>query len=83
MDGKGNITVTAPETLTFNCKNMNVNVSENMYTTVGMNQTERVGMMKNLFVGANYITNIIGKMIEFISGNKRLAKNTIIKTINY
>ena len=73
-----NITVTAPETMTFNCKNMNINVGENMMTsvgmnqtnTVGMNQTESVGMMKNISVGANFMTNVIGKVVEFIQGNK-------------
>ncbi|KMQ58541.1 hypothetical protein ACM39_18585, partial [Chryseobacterium sp. FH2] len=34
-----NITVTAPETMTFNCKNMNINVGENMTTSVGMNKS--------------------------------------------
>lgn len=29
-----NIIVTAPETITFNCKNMNINVVENMILTI-------------------------------------------------
>lgn len=85
-----NITITAPETMTFNCKNMNINVGENMTTnvgmnqnnTVGMNQMESVGMMKNLSVGANFMTNVVGKMVEFIQGNKESKiekdKQTII-----
>ncbi|WP_347220027.1 phage baseplate assembly protein V, partial [Chryseobacterium sp.] len=87
MDGKGNISVTAPNDITFTAgKNMNINVGENMTSTVGsnqstivgqnqsnsvgMNQTESVGMMKNLSVGSNFMTNVVGKMIEFITGNK-------------
>ncbi|WP_374461633.1 type VI secretion system Vgr family protein [Chryseobacterium taeanense] len=85
-----NITITARETMTFNCKNMNINVGENMTTnvgvnqnnTVGMNQMESVGMMKNLSVGANFMTNVVGKMVEFIQGNKESKiekdKQTII-----
>lgn len=73
-----NITITAPETMTLNCKNMNINVGENMNTSVGMNKsdsitmnhTESVGMMKNISVGANFMTNVVGKMVEFITGNK-------------
>ena len=81
-----NINITAPETMTLNCKNMNINVRESMTSTigsnqsttvgqnqsnfVGMNQTESVGMMKNISVGTNFMTNVVGKMVEFITGNK-------------
>ena len=73
-----NITVTAPETMTFNCKNMNINVGENMTKNVGMNSTETVGMNKTvgvgmvnmLNVGMDFMTNVVGKMVEFITGNK-------------
>ncbi|MDN3694514.1 hypothetical protein QWZ06_20720 [Chryseobacterium tructae] len=57
---------------------MNINVGENMNTTVGMNKSdsvsmnhvESVGMMKNISVGTNFMTNVVGKMVEFITGNK-------------
>ena len=81
-----NISITAPETMTLNCKNMNINVGENMTTSVGMNQnnivgmniSESAGMNKNtsigmlhmLSVGTDFITNVVGKMTEFIQGNK-------------
>ncbi|MCD9618147.1 type VI secretion system Vgr family protein [Chryseobacterium gleum] len=73
-----NINITAPETMTLNCKNMNINVEENMTTTVGMNKsdsismnhTESVGMMKNLSVGANFMTNVVGSLMEFVKGNR-------------
>ncbi|SUV52419.1 type VI secretion system Vgr family protein [Bergeyella zoohelcum] len=78
MDGQGNIEVTAPETITLNSKNMNINVSENMNTNVGMNATESIGMVKSLStglgnflnVGANFMVNVVGKMIEMIQGDK-------------
>ena len=72
-----NITVTAPETMTFNCKNMNINVGENMMTNVGMNSTETIGMNKTvgvgmvnmLNVGMDFMTNVVGKMVEFVKGS--------------
>ena len=79
IDTKGNnITITALENMSLNCKNMQINVQENMDTSVGMNKsdsitmnhTESVGMIKNLSVGGNFMTNVIGKMVEFIKGNK-------------
>jgi len=89
-----NINITAPETMTLNCKNMNINVGENMSTTVGqdqstsvganqstsvgqnisesvgMNKTSSIGMLNMLSVGTDFITNVTGKMVEFITGNK-------------
>ena len=81
-----NINITAPETMTLNCKNMNINVGENMTAfvgnnqsttvgqnqtnSVGMNQTESVGMMKNLSVGASFMTNVVGNLMEFVKGNR-------------
>ncbi|WP_051230738.1 type VI secretion system Vgr family protein [Epilithonimonas caeni] len=52
-----NITVTAPETMTFNCKNMNINVSENMNTSVGMNKINSVGMNITEIAGMNIFQN--------------------------
>ncbi len=73
-----NITITAPETMTLNCKNMNINVGENMNTNVGMNISEiagmnrnsNVGMLNMLSVGTDFITNVTGEMVEYIQGNK-------------
>lgn len=73
-----NITITAPETMTLNCKNMNINVGENMNTNVGMNISEIAGMNRNssigmlnmMSVGTDFITNVTGEMIEYIQGNK-------------
>ena len=79
LDTKGsNITITAPETLTLNAKNLNINVSQNMTTNVGMNASENISMNKTtsiglvnlLNVGADFMTNVVGNLLEFIQGNR-------------
>ncbi len=66
-----NINLTAPETMTLNCKNMFINLAESMTfaignnqntsggenqsNTVGMSQMESICMMKNLSVEANFM----------------------------
>jgi phage-related baseplate assembly protein len=78
LDTKGsNITITAPETMTLNAKNLNINVAQNMTTNVGMNASENVGMNKTtsiglvnlLNVGADFMTNVVGKLSYFIKGD--------------
>ncbi len=85
MDGAGNISVTAPKDITMTAgANMNINVGQNMTTTVGMNitetagmnKTESVGVLKTLTVGTDFITNVMGKMVEFITGNKESKVET-------
>lgn len=71
-----NITITAPETMTLNCKNMNINVAENMNTTVGSNQTDSIGMNRSQTVGMNTtqtvggmkMTSVVGDASMFITG---------------
>lgn len=73
-----NINITAPETMTLNCKNMNINVSENMTTSVGMNIAESagvdksttIGMMHTTFVGGDSMTNVSGELHEIVEGNR-------------
>jgi len=78
LDTKGsNITITAPETMTLNAKNLNINVSQNMTTNVGMNASENISMNKTtsiglvnlLNVGADFMTNVVGKLSYFIKGD--------------
>lgn len=72
-----NITITAPETMTLNCRNMNINVAENMTTSVGINKsdtilanyTESVGSMKYVTTGADFMTNVVGKMSHYVKGD--------------
>ncbi|WP_267403391.1 MULTISPECIES: type VI secretion system tip protein VgrG [unclassified Chryseobacterium] len=79
MDGQGNIEVNAPNDITFTAgKNMNINVGQNMNTNVGMNSSETIGMNKSvgvgmmsmMTIGTDFITNVMGKMVEYITGNK-------------
>ncbi len=76
--GNGNIEIKAPETMTLNAKNLNINVSQNMTTNVGMNASENISMNKTtsiglvnlLNVGADFMTNVVGNLLEFIQGNR-------------
>ena len=71
-----NINITAPETMTLNCKNMNINVSENMTTSVGMNQSDSIGMNRTQSIGLNAtqsvgamkLTSVVGDASVFITG---------------
>lgn len=71
-----NINITAPETMTLNCKNMNINVGENMTTNVGMNASESIGMNSTQSVGMNAtesvgamkMTSVVGDASMFITG---------------
>jgi len=71
-----NINITAPETMTLNCKNMNINVTENMTTsvgqnaseTIGMNNTQSVGMNSTQSIGAMKLTSVAGDASMFITG---------------
>ncbi len=72
LDTQGrNITISAPETMTLKCKNMRIDVEENMITQVGKNIDTAAGMNMNNTAGMNIrsaatkdlsmlATNIIG-----------------------
>ncbi|KXH85006.1 type VI secretion system Vgr family protein [Chryseobacterium kwangjuense] len=77
MDGKGNITVSAPKNMTFLAgENLMINVGKNMSTTVGADQSNIVGMNKSESVtmndtqnvGAMKITSVIGDASMMITG---------------
>ncbi|PDS23250.1 type VI secretion system Vgr family protein, partial [Flavobacterium branchiophilum] len=79
MDGKGNISVTAPNDITITAganisitagQNINTSAGINISESAGVNKTESVGVLKTLTVGTDYITNVMGKMVEYIMGNK-------------
>ncbi len=59
-----NINITAPETMTLNCKNMNINVAENMTTSVGMNISETAGQNKSEAIGINHTITAGGMMLQ-------------------
>jgi len=61
IDTKGNnITITALENMTLNCKNMQINVGENMAVQVGKDQSTNVGDNQTVSVGKD-ITTSAGK----------------------
>ena len=45
-------------------------VGQNITESAGMNKTSSIGMINMLSVGMDFITNVVGKMTEFIQGNK-------------
>ncbi|WP_264551002.1 type VI secretion system Vgr family protein [Flavobacterium sp. N2038] len=51
-------TLTVPETLTLNCKNLIINASESIMTTAGMNITETATLNKTLSVGGILDTSV-------------------------
>ena len=66
----GNITVTTPGTLTLNCKDLIINVGENMTTTVGQTSIETVTLSKTVGVGALLSTTAGSKKLH-VKGNYR------------
>ncbi|MDQ6472680.1 phage baseplate assembly protein V [Flavobacterium sp. LHD-80] len=70
-------TITVPETLTLNCKNLIINASESITTTAGLNILESagvdksttVGMVHNLNIGGDNLLNVEGSHFEDIKGN--------------
>jgi len=59
LDTKGsNITITAPETMTLNAKNLNINVSQNMTTNVGNNMITNVTNDTTISIGGNHQIDI-------------------------
>ncbi len=94
-----NISITAPETMTLNCKNMNINVGENMTTSVGMNSSETIGMNSSKSIGMNATQSvgsmkmtsvmgdasvfITGKLMEMIEGDVHSETNQIRNEISH
>jgi type VI secretion system secreted protein VgrG len=69
MDGKGNITVTAPRNMVFNAgENLDINVGQNMTTNVGMNKSDTITMNHVQSVGAMKMTSVLGDTSMFITG---------------
>ena len=62
-------TITVPETLTLNCKNLIINASESITTTAGLNILESAGVDKTTTVGRIMNTNITGNSFLHVGGN--------------
>ncbi|MPS72963.1 MAG: type VI secretion system tip protein VgrG [Chryseobacterium sp.] len=70
-----NITVTAPETMTFNCKNMNINVGENMTTSVGQNISTSAGNNIMISAGNNIMETATGNRMEMSNNRNETIEN--------
>ncbi|MTD69946.1 type VI secretion system Vgr family protein, partial [Flavobacterium sp. LC2016-13] len=72
-----NVTITTLGTLTLNCKNLVLNVDQNMSTNVnvnktdiiGVNHSENVGGLKTIGIGGDFNAIVEGKYLEHIKGN--------------
>ncbi|AWK07112.1 type IV secretion protein Rhs [Flavobacterium crocinum] len=62
-------TITVPETLTLNCKNLIINASESITTNAGMNISETATINKSTNVGGMLNTNVIGNSMFYVRGN--------------
>ena len=71
------MTLTTPGTLTLNCKDLIINVGENMTTNVtinktditGVNHSENIGGLKTLGVGGDFNSIVEGQYLEHIKGD--------------
>jgi hypothetical protein len=70
-----NINITAPETMTLNCKNMNINVGQNMTTTVGDNQNTTVGNNITISAGNDIIETATGNRMEMSDNRTEMVDN--------
>ena len=74
IDTKGNnITITALENMSLNCKNMTINVAENMTVQVGQNQSVNVGKDIATTAGNNYSLSAVGDVSETSNNRTELA----------
>jgi type VI secretion system secreted protein VgrG len=78
-DGKGNMTLTAPNNITMNAggsinmtagQNINSSATLNITESAGVDKSTTAGMMHNLFVGGNSILKVMGSFFERIEGSK-------------
>lgn len=79
MDGNGNTTIDAPKNLTINAgEDIILNAGRDITTNAGQNIKETAigyketttGLFYSIAVGADYLINVIGKMSEYIKGDK-------------
>jgi uncharacterized protein involved in type VI secretion and phage assembly len=79
MDGNGSMTCDAPKNLTINAgEDIILNAGRDITTSAGQNITETAigyketttGLFYGIAVGTDYLINVIGKMSEYIKGDK-------------
>jgi len=62
-------TITVPETLTLNCKNLIINASESVMTNAGVNIIENATVDKSTMVGGMLHTNVTGNSMFYVGGD--------------
>jgi type VI secretion system secreted protein VgrG len=88
-DGKGNMTLTAPNNITMNAggsinmtagQNINSSATLNITESAGVDKSTTAGMMHNLTVGGDSMINVTGELHEIVTGNKtsRAKKKTTV-----
>ncbi|MBC6112717.1 type VI secretion system Vgr family protein [Pedobacter fastidiosus] len=81
IDTKGNnITITALENMTLNCKNMQINVGENMDVQVGQNQSTNAGKDIAATAGNNYSLSAVGDVSETSNNRTELVTKDFKRT---
>lgn len=88
IDTKGNnITITALENMTLNCKNMQINVGENMDVQVGKDQSSSIGNNQTISVskdinttaGNNYSLSAAGDIQENSDNRKEFVSKDFVR----
>lgn len=88
IDTKGNnITITALENMTLNCKNMQINVGENMDVQVGKDQSSSIGNNQSISVskdinttaGNNYSLSAAGDIQENSDNRKEFVSKDFVR----
>lgn len=88
IDSKGdNITITALENMTLNCKNMQINVGENMNVQVGQDQSTNVGNNQSISVnkdiattaGHNFSLTATGDITESSDNRTEFARKDFMR----
>lgn len=79
MDGNGNISFDAPKNITLNAgEDVIISAGKDITTNAGQNITEtatgyketNTGLFYSISVGTDYLINVIGRMSEYIKGDK-------------
>ncbi|MEO8254148.1 MAG: phage baseplate assembly protein V [Flavobacterium sp.] len=86
MDGKGNVTVNAPDTFSVTAGDINLSASKNISVNAGMNISESagadkstsVGLIHSLSVGVDYMVNVTGQLFEMVTGERKSQSKKII-----
>ena len=74
-----NINITAPETMTLNCKNMNINVSEKMTSTIGNNISTSAGNNISINAGNDITETAVGNRMEMANNRTEMIDETVLR----